>query len=180
MFLPTAVLAVMKSVCLQGFPWPARFNADTLNVYSRPSIRPVQVYWVALTTDSLAFTHRRLFLSFFSMQYPVMGEPPSLLGRSQDRMTKSLLILLIWRFRGSLGGSEWKTQCRVLTVLCHACRTWINVFLPRATLTKRMSSNHLGRVDGLRDAKSVLSTHPEAIFFAGSQLSHSKAGFGAG
>lgn len=98
MLLPTAVLAVMKSVCLQGFPWPARFSADTLNVYSRPSIRPVQVYWVALTTDSLAFTHRMLFLSFFSMQYPVMGEPPSLLGRSQDRMTKSLLILLIWRF----------------------------------------------------------------------------------
>lgn len=105
MFLPTAVLAVMKSVCLQGFPWPAIFSADTLNVYSRPSMRPVQVYWVALTTDSLAFTHRRLFLSFFSMQNPVMGDPPSLLGRSQDKMTKSLLILLIWRFRGSLGGS---------------------------------------------------------------------------
>lgn len=68
----------------------------------------------------------------------------------------------------------------MLAVLCHACRTWINVFLPRATLTKGMSSDHLGRVDGLRDAESVLGTHPEAVFFAGSQLRHSKAGFGAG
>lgn len=110
MFAPTAVLAVMNSVCLQGLPCPARFRADTRKVYSRPSIRPVQVYCVALTTDSLAFTHRILFLSFFSMQYPVMGEPPSLLGRSHDRMTKSLLILLIWRFLGSLGGSVWKTK----------------------------------------------------------------------
>lgn len=80
-------------------------SADTLKVYSRPSIRPVQVYCVALTMDSLALTHRRLFLSFFSMQYPVRGEPPSLLGRSHDRITKSLLTLLIWRFMGSLGGS---------------------------------------------------------------------------
>lgn len=104
-FVPTAVLAMMKSVCLQGLPCPAWLSADTLKVYSRPSIRPVQVYWVALTRDSLAFTHRRLFLSFFSMQNPVMGLPPSLLGRSHDRMTKSLLILLICRFLGSLGGS---------------------------------------------------------------------------
>lgn len=103
--LPTAVLAVMKSVCLQGFPCPAMLSADTLKVYSRPSIRLEHVYWVALTTDSLALTHRRLFLSFFSIQYPVIGDPPSLLGRSQDKITKSLLILLIWRFCGSLGGS---------------------------------------------------------------------------
>lgn len=156
----------MKSVCLQGFPWPARFNADTLNEYSRPSIRPVQVYWVALTTDSLAFTHRRLFRSFFSMQNPVIGDPPSLLGRSQDRMTKSLLILLIWRFRGSLGGSEWKKQHQVLTVLCHGCKVWMNVFLLQATPTKWMPGNHLGRVDRLRDPKSVLGTHPETVFFA--------------
>lgn len=106
--VPTAVLAVMKSVCLHGLPCPAMLSADTLNVYSKPSIRLVQVYWVALTTDSLALTHRRLFLSFFSMQYPVMGLPPSLLGRSHDRMTKSLLILLICRFLGSLGGSAVK------------------------------------------------------------------------
>ncbi len=109
-FIPTAVLAVMKSVCLQGLPCPAKLNADTLKVYSKPSIRPVQVYWVDLTTDSLAFTHRRLFLSFFSMQYPVMGLPPSLLGRSHDKMTKSLLTLLICRFLGSLGGSLGKNK----------------------------------------------------------------------
>lgn len=109
-FIPTAVLAVMMSVCLQGLPCPAKLRADTLKVYSKPSIRPVQVYWVALITDSLALTHSRLFLSFFSMQYPVMGLPPSLLGHSHDRMTKSLLILLICRFLGSLGGSRWKTK----------------------------------------------------------------------
>lgn len=96
--IPTAVLAVMKSVCLQGFPWPARLSAETLKVYSRPSIRLEQVYCVALITDSLALTHRRLFLSFFSIQYPVIGDPPSLFGRSHDRITKSLLILLTWRF----------------------------------------------------------------------------------
>lgn len=65
---------------------------------------------MALTKDSLAFTHRRLFLSFFSMQYPVMGVPPSLLGRSHERMTKSLKILLICRLLGSLGGSLEKKK----------------------------------------------------------------------
>lgn len=95
--------------------------ADTLKVYSRPSVRPVQVYCVDLTTDSLAFTHSRLFLSFFSMQYPVMGLPPSLLGRSHDKMTKSLLILLICRFLGSLGGSLGemeihRTQTHIISI----------------------------------------------------------------
>lgn len=59
-------------------------------------------------------------------------------------------------------------------------RPWINVLQLRPALTKRMSGNHLGGVDGLRDAKSVLSTHPEAVLLARNQLCHSKAGFGAG
>lgn len=47
-------------------------------------------------------------------------------------------------------------------------------------LTKWISGDHLLRVDGLGDAKPVLSTDSEAIFFARRQLGHSKAGFGAG
>lgn len=136
-FLPTAVLAVMKSVCLQGFPCPARLSADTLKVYSRPSIRPVQVYCVALTTDSFALTHRRLFLSFFSIQYPTIGEPPSLLGRSHDRMTKSLLILLICRFLGSLGGSLKKNKKKLVhgVTSCNTgCQEWLGLDSPNGYL----------------------------------------------
>lgn len=126
--LPTAVLAVMKSVCLQGLPCPAMFSADTLKVYSRPSLRPVQVHCVALTMASLALTHSRLFLSFLSMQYPEMGLPPSLLGRSHDRITKSLLILLISKFLGSLGGSGPKHQNISPE---HSCHVFFHVDLLR-------------------------------------------------
>lgn len=46
-------------------------------------------------------------------------------------------------------------------------------------LTKWISGDHLLRVDGLGDAKPVLSTDSEAILFASCQFGHSKAGFGA-
>lgn len=50
----------------------------------------------------------------------------------------------------------------------------------RIQLTKGISGNHLLRVDGFRDAKSVLCTNTETVLFARSQLGHSKTGFGAG
>lgn len=104
--IPTGDLAVIKSVCLLGLPCPALLTADTLKVYSRPSMRPEHVYSVERIRTSFALVHRRLFLSLRSMQYPVMGLPPSFTGFSQDNTTKSLLILLTQQFLGSLGGSE--------------------------------------------------------------------------
>lgn len=43
-----------------------------------------------------------------------------------------------------------------------------------------MSSNNLLRIDGLRDAKPVLSTDSETILFSRSKFSYSEFGFGAG
>lgn len=108
----------MKSVCLLGFPWPALFRAETLKVYSRPSMRPKQVYSVERTKVSLAFTQSRLFLSLRSIQYPVRGLPPSVDGVSQVRMTKSLLIFLRATFLGSLGGSEIRKIDFLLKSIC--------------------------------------------------------------
>lgn len=104
--IPTGALAVIKSVCLLGLLCPALLTADTLNVYSRPSMRPEHVYSVDRTRASFALTQSRLFLSLRSIEYPMMGLPPSVTGVSQDNTTNSLLIFLTQQFLGSLGGSE--------------------------------------------------------------------------
>lgn len=54
-----------------------------------------------------------------------------------------------------------------------------HVTLVGPRLTKWISGNHLLGVDGLRDAKPVLSADSETILFARCQFGHSEAGFGA-
>lgn len=70
-----------------GSDWPALFTAITRNRYSLPSMRPCTRPFVVGVSISKAFSHIVLYLSFFSMMYPVMGDPPSLTGSFQDNST---------------------------------------------------------------------------------------------
>lgn len=61
----------------EGWLCPALFTAITRNWYSFPSINPCTIAVGEGVVVSIAFSHRGLYLSFISIMYPVIGDPPS-------------------------------------------------------------------------------------------------------
>lgn len=70
-----------------GRPQPAALQAMTLNWYMAPSSRPVTSQLLpsgsALIGSRVTRVQRLAVVSFLSMKYPVMEDPPSYLGSSQ-------------------------------------------------------------------------------------------------
>lgn len=69
--------------------WPMSFSAMTLNLYCLPVLRlgmVMLVSWICLLVARIQRVPRD---SFISTRYPVMGEPPSLRGDIQERVTES-------------------------------------------------------------------------------------------
>lgn len=69
-------LAIIGFEALLGSPGPAAFTARTRNSYSVPSSRLPAVP-LQSGPASPAFTQRVVPFSFFSITYPVIGDPPS-------------------------------------------------------------------------------------------------------
>ena len=79
-------LTVTGGVVFDGTPGPALFTARTLNSYVSPSIRSGTAQLVLLAGTSHALSQPP-YLSFFSITYFVIGDPPSVLGGSHLRST---------------------------------------------------------------------------------------------
>lgn len=79
-------LAQMVGVGSLASPGPAALIALTWNTYGSPSVRPGTVADVTPAGTVTAFSQLPN-LSFTSTTYPVIGDPPSVLGGSHFKST---------------------------------------------------------------------------------------------
>ena len=68
-----------------GLPVPAEFIAETLNVYEVPVVKPSFEY-VGSVEPVLEVTVDQLEPLFISTLYPVMVDPPLLVGATQNKL----------------------------------------------------------------------------------------------
>jgi len=93
-------------VGVDGLDCPALLTALTLNWYVFPSTRSGTLPSHLLPVTSAALIHFPESLSFFSMTYPVIGDPPSLAGFSHLRSTWFLDQSFMSGLPGASGSSE--------------------------------------------------------------------------
>ena len=85
---------------------PSSFSAKTRKSYSLSSIRQEIVIWFVIHTVVLILSQTNEPISHFSIQKPMIGAPPSSLGLSQERLTKSSPTLDARGIPGGDGTSE--------------------------------------------------------------------------
>ena len=98
-------LALISSDGGLGLLSPALFSAMTLNWYMLPSMRSVIFVLVVVMTSLTARIQRPLVPEHLSRRYPVIGDPPSLVGGCHDTSQEVLQASLTTGAAGASGTS---------------------------------------------------------------------------